>query len=116
MARLGFEFEQILDVMAAQDGFAVQMARYSYRILEPEGREILAYHWHPLGLSAVRRPHVHLSSRIAPLTLGRTQAAVLLGEMHIPTGYISLADIVWLLIEEFGVDPRRPDWQAVLLD
>jgi hypothetical protein len=34
--------------------------------------------------------------------------------MHLPTGPVSLADVVRLLIMEFDVAPRRPDWQAIL--
>jgi hypothetical protein len=34
--------------------------------------------------------------------------------MHLPTGFITLADIVRLLIDEFGVEPLRADWRDVL--
>lgn len=89
-------------------------AAYAYRILEPNGREIVAYHWHPTGESAITRPHMHLSSRMPAIDLGPRFDPVVLAEMHLPTGRIRLADVVRLLIEEFGVAPQRPDWQAVL--
>jgi hypothetical protein len=34
--------------------------------------------------------------------------------MHFPTGHVSLGSVARLLIEEFGVAPLRPNWQAVL--
>lgn len=40
--------------------------------------------------------------------------SITLADMHIPTGFVTLADIVRLLIAEFGVEPRRSDWQRVL--
>ncbi len=33
---------------------------------------------------------------------------------HLPTGYVSLADIIRLLIRDFGATPRRRDWESVL--
>ena len=97
-----------------REHFGTSSVGYSYRILEPEGREILAYHWHPTSVSPVKNPHVHLSSRIGPLVIAPSGAAVALADMHLPTGFVDLNDVVRLLIAEFGVEPRRADWDAVL--
>ncbi|MDQ3512381.1 MAG: hypothetical protein M3462_01765 [Chloroflexota bacterium] len=37
-----------------------------------------------------------------------------LGEMHLPTGQVTLTQVVRLLITGFGVEPRRPDWETIL--
>jgi hypothetical protein len=37
-----------------------------------------------------------------------------LDDRHIATGPVTLAAIVRMLIEEFGVAPRRGDWREVL--
>lgn len=98
---------------AEQHAYEARVVGYGYRILEPEGREILTYHWHPESSSLVTTPHLHLSTRMPPVNVA-TRSQVALGAMHIPTGVVTLAQVVRLLITEFGVEPRRPDWEAVL--
>ena len=78
---------------------------YIYALVGPDGEDLLAYHWHPEGLSRVTRPHVHIAAIRHPVVSART---------HLPTGRAELADLVRLLIEELGVPPRRGDWSAVL--
>jgi hypothetical protein len=87
---------------------------YTYQILETDRQEILAYHWHPIGFSGVMHPHFHLPNRFPPIIAGRGQREIVLSDMHIPTGFVTFADIVRLLIDEFGVEPLRDDWRAVL--
>ena len=101
-------------IVPAADGFAARIRRHSYRILERDGREILAYHRHPGGASPVNHPHVHLSGRSQPFEAKPGGAVVDLAAMHLATGQVGIVDIVRMLIEEFGVEPRRPDWQAIL--
>ena len=92
----------------------VRILAYYYQILDVQEREILAYHWHPAGASSVTHPHLHLSNRIPALDLGHNVPPVSLAEMHLPTGHVTFADVVRLLITEFGVEPRRDDWEATL--
>jgi hypothetical protein len=95
-------------------GERVDVSAYDFRILDTNERELLAWHWHPMGNSPITHTHLHVSSQIAPLDLGRGLAPLPLADLHIPTGPVSLADIVRFLIAEVGVQPRKPDWQAVL--
>lgn len=78
---------------------------YFYELLDREQRGILAYHWHPHGPSPITYPHLHVGGQTAPV--GLIQA-------HLPTGRISLVDVVRMTISEFGVTPLRADWQSVL--
>lgn len=94
--------------------FEARTTYYAYEILEHGGREIVAFHWHEQGKSRVVAPHLHISSRMPTIDLGPRFDPVVLAEMHLPTGLVRLADVVRLLIEEFGVAPRRADWEAVL--
>lgn len=96
------------------EGYQVRPTRYRFVVLDGQEREIVAYHWHPSGVSTVAYPHLHLSGRLSPLDAGRGAEPVALGQMHLPTGPVTLADVVRLLITEFGVEPRRDDWDAVL--
>lgn len=79
-----------------------------------DGLEILAYHWHPDTRSHVLDPHLH----VGPATIG-TNAIYRPGVMHqvhFPTGFVPLASVIRMAIEELGVEPRRPDWESILLN
>lgn len=92
----------------------VRRIGYVYRVLGPSSDVIISYHWHPTGASAAVHPHLHLSGRLSPIERGVARRPVALGDMHLPTGFITLADIVRLLIDEFGVQPLRDDWREVI--
>jgi hypothetical protein len=94
--------------------FDARIDSYIYRLLDREHNGIVAYHWHPAGISSVRHPHLHLSNQIRPIELGRNQTPLPLADMHLATGIVPLAHVVRMLIEEFGVEPLRDDWDAVL--
>jgi hypothetical protein len=103
----------IEEAVDAHGEAALSVREYRYRLMEPDERELLAYHWHPHGSSLVTAPHMHLSSRmpVIHLPLGN---AIALSDMHLPTGFVGVADIVRFLIIEVGVEPRRRDWEAVI--
>lgn len=84
------------------------LARYRYELREFDGREILAYHLHPGASRSVPNfPHLHVSGGAGDL-IPELQRA------HLPTGAVSLADFVALLIRDFGVRPLRPEWEEIL--
>jgi hypothetical protein len=91
----------------------LRLQAYLMSITEPDGREILAYHWHPRGRSPTTFPHVHVTSRTPAIPIGPGES-VAIADMHLPTSQVGLADVVRFLIVEFGIDPRRDDWEAVL--
>jgi len=78
-------------------------------VIGTDEQELLAYHWHPAGLSGVTVPHLHVSN-----AAWRDRFATDLSSTHFFTGPIALADVVSLLIMEFGAIPRRDDWGSVL--
>ena len=91
---------------------------YLYAVKDLDGRELFAYHWHPVGLSSVHRPHMHVSSA-QPVTLPTRPATtraveLVLSRIHFPTHRIELAELVRFLITELGVGPRRQNWESVL--
>ena len=94
--------------------FEARVVAYAHDILDPDGNEIIAYHWHPDGVSSVRHPHLHLSNQIRPIELGRSQEPLPLADLHLATGVVPLAHLVRMLIEEFGVEPLHADWDAAL--
>jgi hypothetical protein len=83
-----------------------ETAAYEYRLSDEDDREILAYHWHPDGQSHVTTPHLHLGPGAE---VGR--AALLTA--HLPTGPVSIHEVLRLAIESLGTEPSRRDWDAV---
>ena len=80
------------------------MSSYQYGLGDDEGREIVAYHWHPpAGFSST---HLHLSGAAGTLR-PELQSA------HLPTGYVPFADVVLMLIRDFNVRARQ-DYRSVL--
>lgn len=80
---------------------------YLYTLEGADGREVLAYHWHPAGRSQETEPHLHLGVGAGALRRELVKA-------HIGTGFVTPDTLFILIIEQFGVRPRRSDWAAVL--
>ena len=47
-------------------GWIVRPTGYEYRLLHRAERDVVTYHWHPVGRSPVDYPHVHLGSETFP--------------------------------------------------
>jgi hypothetical protein len=94
----------------ARNTYVSDIAGYIFRIQSSSETELLAYHWHPDGLSRQRDHHLHVSHHFDISSRGIPS----LSGMHLPTGIVGLESIIQLLIEEFGVEPRRDDWHKVV--
>lgn len=104
----------VVEQSGVERGYSANTVTYSYRILDRERNEILAYHWHPAGASRVTQPHLHLSNKINPIDVGRGQEPLALADLHIATGPIDFAAVVRMLIEEFDVQPLTDGWRDAL--
>jgi hypothetical protein len=71
---------------------------YVYSLDDANLQEILAFHWHPTGRSPVIEPHLHLGpgARVGYDRLHRA---------HIPTGHITIQEVLLLAINDLGVEP-----------
>lgn len=85
----------------------VSTAEYNYNFRDADNRVVIAYHWHPQERQKVRRPHLHLDQGAG---VGRQD----LHRTHIPTGRVSIEDVIRFAITELGVEPLRDDWEQVL--
>ena len=56
-------------------------------------------------------PRSHLHVYASPTGYAQDRA---FHRLHLPTRRITLEQIVWHLIHEHGVQPRRPDWHQIL--
>lgn len=115
-----YRIVELEDEADARGPWKVRTARYVYAILDEQGNELLAYHWHPedpsqpSGRSRIQTPHLHLSDTIQPIALGRSYAPVTLADMHVRTGHVLLEDVVELLLDEFGVHPLSNRWREIV--
>lgn len=88
---------------------------YEYRVVDARETELLVYHWQP---GAIARgpdfPHLHVSAALTARTPATVSQRLPLDKRHVPTGFVTLAEVVRLLIAEFGIAERRRDWPARL--
>lgn len=72
-------------------------------------RPVFEYHYERNSQSGYPRCHLHVHAAPAGYALGKP-----FPRLHLPTRRITLEQVVWHLIQEHGVEPRRPDWHEVL--
>ena len=89
------------------DGWTTVRTAYFVEVGQQGGGELLAFHWHPVGASRVRTPHLHVGAEVR---IGSRW----LPKVHVPTGAIALQDVLTLCVEELEVEPIRDDWLVVL--
>jgi hypothetical protein len=87
---------------------------YQYAILDSLERELLVYHWHLGDMGGPEYPHLHVSAALEAQSAGAIPRRLPLDKRHLPTGLVSLASVVRLLIAEFGIAYRHRDWASRL--
>lgn len=88
---------------------------YQYRLLDHNERELLVYHWQPgSAYLGPDYPHVHVSAELDAQTSAVDRQSIDLDKLHLPTGRVSLASVVRMLIAEFRVAPQHHDWVETL--
>jgi hypothetical protein len=84
----------------------VSTENYIYEIEDEERNRLVAYHWHPgTGKDA---PHLHVGMGVG------LEARPDFMHAHLPTGRVSIEEVLRWVIEECGVEPNRTDWKSVL--
>lgn len=92
------------------EGYRVISTGYEYTVSNYQQREILAFHWHPGQRSHEHDPHVHIGSAV--IDSASSDIGKVFSRFHIPTGHVSIAQVVRLLLTDFKVVPNRQDWEA----
>ena len=111
-SKFGFQLQQSYLIKAPEtrgDLWIVRVVAYAYTLSDSNQREILNYHWHPLGNSRIITPHLHLEQ-------GALVGLSGIRDSHLPTGPVSIIAFLRFLIEELSVDPVRRDWELLLAD
>ena len=88
---------------------------YEYRLLDHHHRELLVYHWQP-GSSYLGpdHPHLHVSASLRAQVNACDTREIDLDRLHLPTDRVTFEAVIRMLISEFGIAPRRKDWQVTL--
>lgn len=86
-------------------------ATYTYQASDDldEPIPVFSYQCDRTASSPYPRCHLHVHAAPAGYALGKP-----FPRLHLPTRRISLEQVVWHLIQEHGVKPRRDDWHEVL--
>ena len=92
-----FDIPSIVDDPTAE---RIGTTEYSYELRGANGHPFLAYHWHPVGLSPVTTPHLHIGGSVTGVDLSK---------VHLPTGPVFLPDVLRFAIIDLGVEPLRAD-------
>lgn len=109
-SRLWFQLHQyyrIIESDSPRASWMIEETGYRYAVIDDDGKDVLEYHWHPVGQSPVVTPHLHIGH-------GAMAARREISDVHLPTGLVSISDILRMLIRDFSVTPRRSDWESVL--
>ncbi len=99
---------RVVEAEGVRGPFKVSVSGYEYSLDDDQGREVIAYHWHPESPNGwATFPHLHIE---AGAEVGRKS---LIGA-HLPTERVAFEQVLWVAVHELGVQPIRGDWEDVL--
>lgn len=111
---------RIVDEVNTDHGpeWRVTTAAYEYYVYDSQCGELLGFHWQPGSTyRGPDRPHLHVSAQLPIRTDAHGGARNQpLHRLHIPTRQVTLESVVRMLIDDFGVQPVRADWDRRLTD
>lgn len=88
--------------------YRISTRGYMYGLQDPNGSEVFAAHWHPLGSSPYVDPHYHVGAAAL------SDDGVFSPRAHIPSHRVSLEEFVRFVITQFDVEPTCDDWNERL--
>lgn len=93
-------FQIGLTSVSGRDRYAIDITGYTYAIHDDSEKEIITWRWHPKQTPEIEHAHLH----IGPGALVRREE---LHRAHLPTGIVTLAEVVRSAIPDFHVEPRQ---------
>lgn len=120
-SKLYLEIDQHIEVLKVptEKGymFRVSTLRYIYAIWETPDVPLIGWHYHPD--MEVSFPHVHIYDRTTEGEKAAGQKPHIVHKLHIPSGRVSLEEVIRFAVLELGVLPdkkQEKDWQDILSD
>ena len=105
-------FGQVCDGTSRHDGMVqLRTIRYKYTLAVRDEDPIFRWEYGP-PLSGFYSRH-HLQGAV-PLQIGRHSLS--LNDLHLPTGYVTVEEVLRFCIADLGVTPRSRAWNEILLD
>lgn len=90
------------------------MKTLSYRYhIRPDGKADPAFRWEYTRESRGDHCHHHFQG---PLEADFGRASLSLNDIHLPTGYVTIEEIVRFVIVDLGVKPLTANWREVIAD
>ncbi|MDE2990404.1 MAG: hypothetical protein OXU21_04965 [Chloroflexota bacterium] len=98
---------------SAKGPVLLETTRANYAYLQPCGdpgdlEPLFVYQYNRRTPFPYPRCHLHVHAR------PQHYRGASFSRLHLPTRRITLEQVVWHLIQEHGVEPRRDDWHEVL--
>lgn len=119
---LFLQFSHTYRIAQRKNEWEIQTVAYSYWLEDRLRNELLLYQWDPTEGSKVTTPHLHVrpltmltNARLTDEQLPTASREVLgrFGKAHLPTGFVTLAEILQMAIVDLGVTPLERDPKKV---
>lgn len=119
VGRVFFSLGQALEAVREDDGaFRLRTLEYWYRVQEtadPKGHAFLRWEYmRPRSVAIAGPPRHHLHARA---TVPVAAENLDLNKVHVPTGWVTIEEVIRFLIHELGVKPPcGKSWPSVLAE
>ncbi len=109
---MGLYIGQVCDSLETKQGRQLVTVEYQYTLTLDGAAEAL------LRWEYVRQPEGlwcrhHLQGPV-PLAIGRRGESVPLNDLHLPTGYVTIEEVLRFCIMDLKIEPLSDDWDAIL--
>jgi hypothetical protein len=94
---------RVIPAEGERSSWKITTTAYVYELRLVGSGELIGYHWHPQGASAITWPHVHLYTLTKPVDLSGTR---------LPTGRVALESVVRYAIMDLKVPVRERGGQS----
>lgn len=98
---------RIVEAEGDRGPWKVSSTSYSYAFRNRNDQEILSFHWHPGERTRIAWPHVHVGSPLLRPT------SPLDSRDHIPTGRVSVEEVLRFAFDDLDIDPLKDDWRDI---
>jgi hypothetical protein len=110
---LHYRLVEVHDPDDVRGPFHASTGGYMFTIRDKRKQEIISFHWDPRDPNSRRYPHLHIGATV--LDAENPVFGDSFSRLHIPTGRVTVEDVVRFLIEELKVIPLQSDWHDTLM-
>ncbi|PYU23483.1 MAG: hypothetical protein DMG32_16090 [Acidobacteria bacterium] len=98
--------------------YRLRTLRYAYRVTEGptlDSRWLFRWEYESPKIKPHLYPrhHIHVNTGVNCFS---DRFTLNCSELHVPSGWIAIEEVIRFLIHELRLEPKRPDWDQLLLD